>query len=40
MKFCWHNWKFETVKIQSFSGRMFQPMYCTKCGKAKIRWIS
>lgn len=38
MKFCWHKWKWEGVR-QNHKGAYFQPGYCPKCGKAKIRWI-
>jgi hypothetical protein len=39
MTFCWHKWRWHPVTITG-QGQYFQPGYCCKCGKAKIKWLA
>lgn len=37
MKLCFHKWHWHNVQYNG--ERHFQPGYCSKCGKGKVRWI-
>jgi len=37
MDFCWHKWRYESVVLDAARGGYMQRMYCSKCGKAKLR---